>query len=104
VVKVTVQAPTATTLTASPATVSPGQPVNLSATVRETRGSSTPGGSVFFYVNGTLLGSSTVLNGVAVYSAPTTGMPAGTYSITGNYTGDSLDAVSVSPPVTVTIN
>jgi hypothetical protein len=104
VVNVTVQAPTAVTLTAMPTTVHPGQPVNLSATVRETKGNGTPGGSVFFYANGTLLASTTVLNGVAVYSAPTTGMPAGTYSITGNYTGDSLDALSVSPPITVTIN
>jgi hypothetical protein len=102
-VSVTVQATTATTLIASPTTVAAGQPVNLTATVVETHGSGTPGGSVFFYANGVLLASTTIYGGTAVYSAPTNGLPAGTYSIKGNYSGDEFDAASVSKAVSVTI-
>lgn len=104
VVNVAVKAPTATKLTASPTTVAAGQFVNLSATVKETTGSGTPGGSVTFFMNGSALASATVLNGSASYSAPTTGMKSGSYSITADYSGDSLDATSTSQPVTVTID
>ena len=103
VVNVTLKAVTATTLTASPSSVAAGQPVNLTATIVETHGNGTPGGSVFFYANGTLLASITVYGGVATYAAPTNGLSAGVYSITANYSGDGLDVASVSPPVSVTI-
>jgi hypothetical protein len=103
VVTVTVQAVTVTTLTAAPATVASGQPVNLTATVAEKHGTGTPGGSVFFYANGSLLASTTVYGGVAVYSASTAGLPAGSYSITANYSGDEVDAASASQAVGVTI-
>lgn len=102
-VAVVVKAPTKVTLTAMPQTVTAGQQVTLTATVAETSGSGTPGGSVSFTVAGTQIGAATVLSGVAAYSASTSGLPPGTYSVVANYPGDNGDGASVSVPVNVMV-
>jgi hypothetical protein len=100
-------APTATTLTASPTTVTPPASVTLTATVkRSTSGATgTPTGSVTFYADGTDALATVKLNssGVATITASSNGYPAGKYPITAKYLGDSSDATSTSSAVDVTV-
>jgi hypothetical protein len=103
-VTVVVKAPTHTTLSATPATVTPGQTVTLTATVARTSGSGFPSGSVNFLVNGSTLASASVVNGVATLNAQATGVPAGSYSVVAEYAGDTSDTASNSSAVTVTVN
>jgi hypothetical protein len=102
-ITVTIQAPTRVTLTATPTTVTPGQTVTLTATIVETTGSGTPGGSVSFVVGSNILNTATVLNGVATFTASTTGVPSGTYPVVAQYLGDTADQTSTSSAVDVTI-
>jgi hypothetical protein len=94
---------TTTTLTANPQTVSAGSPVTLTATVTRTGATGTPGGTVAFYYGSVELGSATLSSGTAHLTATTNGVPAGKYSITAHSLGDSADAPSTSPAVTVTV-
>jgi hypothetical protein len=102
-VSVNLKASTAVLLSASPSSVTAGQNVTLTATVRQTSGSGTPGGNVSFIANGSTLGSATVFGGVATFTVSTNGYPAGTYSITGAYSGDNSDGSSNSKAVNVTV-
>jgi uncharacterized repeat protein (TIGR03803 family) len=93
--------PTTTAVTATPNPVVIGQSVALSATVT---GASVPAtGTVTFYYGSTVLGSGTVNAQVASYSASTAGIPAGTYGVTAQYSGDSAYSASTSAPVPVTV-
>jgi len=101
------KAPTVTTLTASPTSVTPPGNVTLTATVkRSTSGASgTPTGSVTFYADGSDALATVKVNssGVATITASSKGYPAGKYPITAKYLGDSSDATSTSSSVTVTV-
>jgi len=101
------KAPTATTLTASPTSVTPPASVTLTATVkRSTSGATgTPTGSVTFYANGNDALATIKLNssGVATITASSKGYPANTYPITAKYLGDSSDSTSISTAVDVTV-
>lgn len=91
---------TATTLSASPQTSSPGTNVRLSS--RITTGY--PGGAtgtVTFTDNGSPLHTSTVSNNRASFS--TASLAAGTHSIVATYSGDAHSASSASGSVTVTV-
>lgn len=84
------QAATSTALTASSASVNPGQNVILTATITDASAESagTPTGTVSFYNGTTLLGTSTLTAGVATLS--TTALSAGANSsITASYSGDT---------------
>jgi uncharacterized repeat protein (TIGR03803 family) len=95
---------TTTTVTATPNPVTSGSNVTLSATVKKDSGSGVPTGNVTFKVGSTTLEVVSVNgSGVASLSAPTTGYPTGTYTITGTYSGDSNDDAS-SGSTNVTIN
>lgn len=100
-VTVTVQgAATTATLTASPAVASYGAPVMLTAKVSSaTAGTLT--GTVAFYADGALLGSSVVANGVATFT--TTSLHGGARSLTCSYSGDATFAASDCAPVSVTV-
>jgi hypothetical protein len=100
---VVVKSPTKVTLTANPTSVTPGQSVTLIATVAKTSGSGTPTGSVQFTSGGTVIATTSLASGVATYSAPTTGIGAGTYDVVANYLGDSTDGGSSSSSVPVTV-
>lgn len=91
------------TVGASPTTIVTGSAVTLTATVTGTT-SGTPTGKVTF-MDGNLVIGSALLNGsgVAVLTAPTKGVPAGTYNVTATYAGSASYAPSTSSPVAVTI-
>ncbi|MEU8542660.1 Ig-like domain repeat protein [Streptomyces sp. NPDC048717] len=90
-----------TTLTASPTTVTKGQPVTLTAEVTCDLG--TPTGEVTFYSGDTPIGSAPVGgDGRAEISVSDLGV--GTHQVTAHYAGDAICPASVSAPVTITVN
>ncbi len=89
-------APTTTTLSTSPSSVTYGQTVTITATLSRSDG----GGTVQF-LNGSnpIVGCSAVsptLSGSTWQAQCATSFAAGSYSLTGDYTGDSLYAASNS--------
>lgn len=92
---------TSTALTTSASAVSTGSPVTLTAAVTAASGS-VPLGSVTFNSGTTTLGSKS-LNGAGTAALTLSSLAAGTYSITATYAGDSSDAGSTSPAVSVTV-
>ncbi len=100
------QAATTTTLQASVATGTVGTPIALTATVSSVAG--TPTGSVSFSyttaVNSTptLIGTATLVNGVAVNNAL---LPEGVDSVTATYAASgNFSGSSSTPPVVITVN
>ncbi len=88
---------TTTTIAATPSSPTAGQSVTYTATVKNTNGSATAfpfTGAVAFYVNGTAVGSPTITNGQATYTA-TLGSAATT--VYAMYSGDGNWAASTSP-------
>jgi len=100
-------APTATSLIASPASVTPPASVTLTATVvRSATGTAgTPTGSVTFYADGSHALATVKLNssGVATVTASSNGYAAAAYPITAKYLGDASDTSSTSSAVNVTV-
>jgi CubicO group peptidase (beta-lactamase class C family) len=100
------QAPTTVTLTANPTSVTPPASVALSATVKRSASGATgaPGGSVTFS-SGTLIIGTVDVNssGVANYTASTSGIGAGNYTVIAKYNGDASDIASTSSGVVVTV-
>ncbi|MCN9243591.1 Ig-like domain repeat protein [Streptomyces sp. RY43-2] len=95
-----VRAESSTTLTASPTTVAPGQPVTLTAHVTCTSG--TPTGTVEFFDGNRFIGSATLdAQGNATFT--TTSLGLGIHQITAHYLGNADCPASVSEPVTVTV-
>ncbi len=91
-----------TALTASPASPSVGQQVDLSATV--TGSQTTPTGSVAFSVDGVSLGSAKLNgSGVASLTASSNGIAPGSYPFTATYSGDSTYNASTSKALTVSL-
>jgi uncharacterized repeat protein (TIGR03803 family) len=100
------KAPTSTTLTASPTTVTPPASVTLTATVKRTASSATgtPTGTVTFSVNGVTLATSKLNgSGVATLSASSQGQSPGSYPVIATYNGDANDGGSSSSSVTVKV-
>ena len=95
-----VQVNTGTSLTASPARLDVGQTLTLTATVSASSGA-IPTGTVTFSNGATTLGTGTLNpSGVATLSLSPA---AGSYSIIASYSGNSIDAFSASPPVSVEV-
>ena len=94
-------AATTTSLVASPNPVTTGQALNLVATVSNS-GTASLSGTVNFMNGSTLLGSGSVnASGVATLSVKN--LPAGNYSLTARYTGNSSFLASTSPASSVTV-
>jgi hypothetical protein len=99
-----VTAPIATTtvLSSSPNPSGLGKPVTLTATVTKSSGSGNPTGTVSFY-SGTPsgfhspVGTATLNSGKATFT--TSGLPAGTDSLYGLYSGDTNFSGSTSPVI-----
>lgn len=87
------QAASITTLTASNATITPGQNLTLTAQVKSAT-TGTPTGSVDFYDGSSLLNTATLANGTAAYTATTLG--SGSHALTAVYSGDTNFTVSNS--------
>jgi hypothetical protein len=95
---------TTTALTATPQTVTPPGTVQLAATVTRTGSSAVPTGTVTFYYQTLALGSAALNgSGVATLTASSSGVAAGSYAITAQYSGDAEDAASSSPAITVMV-
>jgi hypothetical protein len=98
-----VNAPTHTTtaLTSSPNPSTVGQAVTFKATVTAVS-APVPTGTVSFYRGATLLGTETLVNGVATLTTST--ITAGSHSIAAHYSGSATDAVSESAVFTQVVN
>jgi hypothetical protein len=95
------QAATTTTVTAAPNPSVFGQAVTLSATVSAIPpGSGTPTGTVSFFDGATLLGTATLVGGVAIFT--TSALAVGTHSITAVYSGDADFMGSAASATTTT--
>ena len=95
---------TALTLTVTPSKSSYGQQVVLSATLNPSSatGVTTNSEPVIFFVNGGLIGTGTLVSGVATLNA--TSLPAGTDSLTAIYNGDSNFTYASSPAASIQVN
>jgi len=103
-VALVLQASTTTTLSASPTTVTPGQKISMTATVKRLSSSGSPSGTVSYSLDSVVIGSSAVnAQGISTLSYSTTGIPAGTYTLTATFGGTALDLTSTSSPVTITV-
>jgi len=89
-------------LVASPTEVLIGNPVTLAAYVINA-GTPAPTGTVKFLYGSTVIGTETLSNGAATFKASTTGLPAGNYSLTASYAGDSNYGPATSPSASVTL-
>jgi trimeric autotransporter adhesin len=91
-----------TVVTFSPSTAVYGESVTLTATVAPiSPATGTATGSAEFFSGTTLLGTGTLVSGVATLTSTT--IPAGDDSITADYSGDSNFTASTSTAVTVPI-
>jgi autotransporter-associated beta strand protein len=91
---------TTTTASSSPASVTEGSRITLSATVAGPAGAAKPTGMVTFSEGGTTLGSASLSNGTA--SLPTSALTAGQHPITATYAGDvDFDGSSGSLALTI---
>ena len=97
----TVSPATTSTKLSAPASAAYGAQVTLTATVASTAGM--PGGTVTFYAGSTALGMST-LNGSGTATLSTTGLEAGTDTLTAAYAAAGNFAASNSPAVTVIVS
>jgi hypothetical protein len=86
--------PTKTTLSASPAAPTLGNPVVLTANVAASSGTGQPTGSVTFTEGGTLLGTANLASGSASFT--TNSLPLGVQAITATFGGDSTYSGSSS--------
>ncbi|WP_348261614.1 Ig-like domain repeat protein [Telmatobacter sp. DSM 110680] len=93
---------TTTTVNSSASTVNENSPVTLTASVKQTSGSTAPSGSVTFFNGGTSLGTASLSGGTA--SLSTSALPAGSNSITAEYAGNSTFNASTSSAITVNVN
>ncbi len=96
--------PTITTLQASANTYTVGENAALTATVTPTSGTGAPNGSVTFSVGPVVLGTVTLQNGIAKYSASTAGLSSGSYPVVAQYKGNSSFSASVSSTLDITVS
>ena len=96
-------APTTTTVSTSPPSITYGQTVTITAVV-----SRSDGGGTISFSNGSSIGACSAvpitLVGSTYQAQCSTSFPAATYPITATYTGDTLYATSTSTPVNLTVN
>ena len=83
--------------------VPPGTSVTLTATITSAVTTSKPTGTVNFVGKGGTLASAPVNPSTGIATVTTTTLPAGTYSITASYSGDSGFASSSSNPLAVSL-
>ena len=93
---------TTTVLTSSVNPSVYGQVVTFTATVSAVGGSGTPTGSVSFLVDGSVVGSTTLSNGVTSFS--TSVIAAGNHSIMATYAGNGSFNASSSAALTQVVN
>ena len=92
---------TTTTLSSSASTVNDNSLVTLTASVKQTSGSTAPSGSVTFYSGAMSIGTASLSGGTA--SLSTSSLPIGQNSITAEYGGNSTFNASTSSTITVNV-
>ena len=97
----TQQQVSSTALQITPNAGAPGASISFTATVAGVSGLAVPTGTVSLISGQTALGSITLANGTGNFT--TTALAAGTYSVIGTYSGDSLYAGSASTAQAVAI-
>jgi hypothetical protein len=98
------QITTSTLLSASTTTPNFGQQVVLTATLQPSLvGALTPTGTVVFKDGTATIGTTNVSGGVATLTLNTTGLAAGTHSITAKYSSDANFLTSTSPALGVIV-
>ena len=97
---------TATTMSASPASVVVGGsgPVTFSSTVTPVSGTGTPTGTVTFSDDSGTLGSAGLSGGKASFTYNPAKLAGGTYSVTAQYGGDSAFVTSTSAAQTLNVS
>jgi Bacterial Ig-like domain (group 3)/Right handed beta helix region len=93
---------TTTTLVSSSSAITQNSPVTLTATVKQTSGTTAPTGTVTFYNGTASLGSATLSSGIA--SVSTSALPTGTDSVSAAYSGAVAFNASSSNVVAITVN
>jgi hypothetical protein len=99
----TVSLHTETALALSATQVTAGTPVTFEAVITGSLGAWTATGTVTFYNGGSPLGTGT-LDAAGAAHFNSSGLTAGTYTVTASYGGDSTHATSVSAAQTLTVN
>ena len=94
----TVKATTATTLSASSVTVTPGQTVQLTASVAP----ATASGTVQFFDGGAAIGTAALSGGASVLAVSS--LAVGSHTLTAVYSGDGSNVASTSTAVVVTVS
>jgi hypothetical protein len=94
--------PATVALSASPSTASAGQTITVSASLAGA-GNVVPTGTVSF-LNGTSSLGIATLNSSGVATLSLSSLPAGEYTVTALYAGDSNYAAGTSNPITITVN
>jgi hypothetical protein len=92
-----------TSLSASPGSVEPGNPITLTADVQPKQGGPSATGTVLFFIDNNYVGSATIKNTVAILSVPTGGAAKGKYSINAIYLGAGPYLASASNTAYVTV-
>jgi hypothetical protein len=95
-------ASTTTALTSSPNPAMVGQTITFTATVTSNSGTPPNGETVTFYNGSAVLGTGALSAGIASFA--TASLPAGVYSITASYPGDSNFAASTSTGLRQAVN
>jgi hypothetical protein len=99
---VTLNAGNAVVKLAATTPVGVGSPTRLIATISNA-GSDAPTGKVNFLYGSTVIGSATLVNGSATFTASTSGLAPGTYDIVASYVGDSNYGAAKSSSVAITL-
>jgi hypothetical protein len=97
-------APTVTSLAVSPTSANPGQPVTLTATVKNVGGAVIPPGSADFYDGSTLIGSAPISPTDAAAKLVTTTLAEGSHSLRAVYAASTDFRSSTSSAVIVDIS
>ncbi len=103
--------PTTSTLSANPATIAPGASIALTANISTGTNAAFPTGTVAFFSGTTPVGTASSINGnlqngfdSGVATLTTTSLPAGSDSVTAQYSGDSNYAASTTPAITINVS
>lgn len=100
-------APSSTTLSSlTPTTITHGQAVNFTASVKPQSGAGTPTGQISLMggPSGSKLGVAAFSLSSGSASGSTEMLPGGAYAVTAHYAGDATYAASDSGPISVTVN
>jgi hypothetical protein len=92
----------ATTLSLSETTFKHGTPITLSGSVSAVKGKGMPGGEVLISTGkNSAVATAVLANGA--FSTSTANLPGGHYTLSADYSGDSVYSSSTSAPVSITV-